>query len=425
MAVSSVTQPPAAARTGLRRLVDLDPATFAAQHWGREPRHVPAAARGGDDGQDLLSLAAVDRLLSVQGVRTPFLRVARNGVTRPDADFTRGGGVGAGVTDQLDDTALTRLFAEGSTIVLQGLHRTHEPLITLAQDLTADLGHPVQVNAYVTPPQSTGFSAHYDVHDVFVLQTAGEKTWRIHAPVHEHPLRDQPWDQRRGAVADRAAGEPHLDITMRPGDVLYLPRGWLHAATAKGETSAHVTIGVHTWHRGHVADALLAAVTRALAEDPQQRASLPLGADIGSADALADDVEAVRAAMTAALAEVSVAQVAADLGGRQDRSHTPAPVAPVATAGALAGWHEDSRLVLREHVRARLVPNGSGQVLIGRTGRHPVGAAEADRVSALLTEGSARVGDLGEELARGLVLAGVAVPELPATDTEALGEEPG
>jgi exonuclease III len=32
----------------------------------------------------------------------------------------------------------------------------------------AELGHPIQVNAYITPPQSQGFAPDHDVHDVFV-----------------------------------------------------------------------------------------------------------------------------------------------------------------------------------------------------------------------------------------------------------------
>ena len=59
------------------------------------------------------------------------------------------------------------LVREGSTLVLQGLHRLWPPLIEFTGDLAADLGHPVQVNAYVTPAQSQGFAPHYDVHDVF------------------------------------------------------------------------------------------------------------------------------------------------------------------------------------------------------------------------------------------------------------------
>ena len=100
--------------------------------------------------------------------------------------------------------------------------------------LAADLGHPVQVNAYVTPPQSRGFDAHYDVHDVFVVQVDGEKRWRVHQPVHDSPLRDQPWTDHRAAVEAAAQAPPLVDTVLRPGDCLYLPRGYLHAATALG-----------------------------------------------------------------------------------------------------------------------------------------------------------------------------------------------
>ncbi|MFZ0161200.1 MAG: cupin domain-containing protein, partial [Kineosporiaceae bacterium] len=218
-----------------------------------------------------------------QGLRAPFLRVARDGQTLPDARFTRGGGVGAMIGDQLDDAALVRLFADGSTMVLQGLHRTHPPLIAFAQQLGADLGHPVQVNAYVTPAQSRGFDAHYDVHDVFVLQLAGEKRWLIHRPVHPHPLRDQPWTDHRAAVERAARGEPLLDVVLTPGDALYLPAGYLHAAEALGATSAHLTVGVHTWNRSHLLD----RVIRRLGAVEALRAPLPLGIDVGDPESIA------------------------------------------------------------------------------------------------------------------------------------------
>ena len=96
----------------------------------------------------------------------------------------------------MSSDAVLRLFADGSTVVLQGLHRLWPPLIEFADQLAADLGHPTQVNAYITPPSSRGFSPHYDVHDVFVLQVAGEKHWRIHEPVLPDPLRTQPWTDR-------------------------------------------------------------------------------------------------------------------------------------------------------------------------------------------------------------------------------------
>ena len=98
--------------------------------------------------------------------------------------------------------------------MLQALHRVWPPIIDFCQQLAADLGHPVQANAYVTPPQNQGFDDHYDVHDVFVLQVAGRKRWSIHAPVHPAPLRNQPWTDRRDAV--RRAAEQRAGDRRRP-----------------------------------------------------------------------------------------------------------------------------------------------------------------------------------------------------------------
>jgi hypothetical protein len=66
-------------RRALRRCVGVDPDRFAAEHWGRAPLFTPAEElpRAFDD---LLDLDQVDELLSRRGLRTPFLRVARDGV---------------------------------------------------------------------------------------------------------------------------------------------------------------------------------------------------------------------------------------------------------------------------------------------------------------------------------------------------------
>ena len=40
-----------------------------------------------------------------------------------------------------------------------------------------------------------------------------------------------------------------LDVTLRAGDTLYLPRGWLHQALTSDTDSLHITVGVNvrTW----------------------------------------------------------------------------------------------------------------------------------------------------------------------------------
>jgi ribosomal protein L16 Arg81 hydroxylase len=77
----------------------------------------------------------------------------------------------------VDGRKVLGLFADGATVVLQGLHRYWPPLTELVRGLELALGHPCQANAYLTPPGSQGFAVHSDSHDVFVFQTAGTKQW--------------------------------------------------------------------------------------------------------------------------------------------------------------------------------------------------------------------------------------------------------
>jgi hypothetical protein len=394
----------------LSRLLGVTPAAFAERYWSREPLLSRAADLPAGFG-DLFSTEAVDELVSGRGLRTPFLRMARDGTTLEDRTFTRGGGIGAGIGDQASDDAVLHHFSEGATLVLQGLHRTWRPIIDFSQTLAGELGHPVQVNAYVTPPDNTGFSDHYDVHDVFVLQIAGEKRWRIRPPVHDLPLRDEPWTTRRNAVEEAAQGEPLIEETFAPGDCLYLPRGYLHSATALGGTSIHLTIGVHPWTRRHVADELVkTALTRA-SRSREMRLALPLGTDLVGDGPAHDDVEAVRAAMVEALQQVDAGDLVAGLAGSALAAQRPAPLAPLAQAEAANALIETSRVALRAHVAAALVPAAGGRtVLRSRVGTIAVERTDLAAIEQLLADGTATAAELGVELARTLLRSGVVVP---------------
>ena len=382
--------------------------------WGRRPLFATAAElpRAFDD---LLDLDAVDELLSRRGLRTPFLRMAKDGTVVDSSRFTRPGGAGAAIGDQVDDTAVMRLFADGTTIVLQALHRLWPPIVDFAGALTDELGHPAQVNAYVTPPSSRGFSAHYDIHDVFVLQVAGEKRWIVHEPVHESPLRTQPWTQHRESVARAVAEtEPTLDVVLRPGDALYLPRGYLHAAEALGDVSSHLTVGIHVVTRQALVEALLAEAE----DEAELRRSLPLGVDLSAPDALADDLSATIDALVARLREVSAEAVATRVGASLASASRPSPIGPLAQVGAAGQVDVHTRIRLRPGLRAQLdVADGSTVV------RVPGGSLEIDdgvagSVAVLLQGGTRTVGSLpGEtepviELVRRLLLRGIVVPDV-------------
>ncbi|MET0495772.1 MAG: cupin domain-containing protein [Actinoplanes sp.] len=353
-------------RPALLRCIAADADKFAAAYWGRQPLLSRADELAGPDGfTDLLSADAVDELLSRRGLRTPFLRVAQQGTVLPAAGFTGSGGAGAEVADQIIDDKVMRRYAEGATLVLQGLHRIWPPLIDFARRLGAELRQPLQVNAYLTPAGNQGFATHYDTHDVFVLQVDGTKRWRIHEPVLPDPLERQTWGGRADEVGATADGPAALDVVLEPGDALYLPRGWLHSAAAQGSRSLHLTFGVRALTRYALVEELL----QLAAEDERLRATLPFGLDIADADALEPQLTETVSALRDWLLTADPAAVAARLRERAWPAKRPAPIRPLTQLAFAEKLSPRDRIVVREGLRWQLVPDGPDHVVLRLTGR--------------------------------------------------------
>jgi len=235
----------------------------------------------------LLSLDDADRLLTDTAIRTPSVRVAKDGSVLSESSYTRPATIaGKQLTGLVDPRKALALFADGATIVFQGLHRYHAPLTRLVAELELELGHPCQANAYLTPPGAQGFAVHADSHDVFVFQTAGSKQWEVH-----------------GAGGDRGSGPEQ--VLLEPGLSMYLPTGTPHAARAQETVSLHVTIGINqlTW-RGLVERTVAPLVDRVADEHlPAGYLDDPALLRDGLADRLSALAEEVRRADTAAAAE--------------------------------------------------------------------------------------------------------------------------
>jgi hypothetical protein len=162
------------------------------------------------------------------------VRLVRSDHSKSPEDFRLSNG-------SVDMVRIRNHFADGYTLVLNGLDRHIAPIATLAHAIEAELNFETQVNAYITPPKSQGFLAHYDDHDVLILQIQGSKTWHVYGPEADVPPRRLP-------LRDRFAvdGLPEPDhLLLEAGDVLYLPCGRVHAAKAQDEPSIHLTIGIH------------------------------------------------------------------------------------------------------------------------------------------------------------------------------------
>jgi ribosomal protein L16 Arg81 hydroxylase len=255
----------ASARALARCLEPVEAEEFFSAYWEQQPLGVSRAEEGRFD--DLLSVADVERLVCAGGLRVPAFRLVKDGgqiavheyasdlAWRPQR-----------FSDTADPDRVAAAFEAGATVVLQALHHNWLPLARFCRALEAELGHPVQANSYYTPRRAQGFAVHHDTHDVLVLQVAGEKQWLVYEPLLDLPLKHQRYSKSLGEH-----GPPVLEMTLRAGDTLYLPRGWLHEARTSDTDSLHITVGInnYTW-----IDALKAALA-ACEDDVEFRRTVP------------------------------------------------------------------------------------------------------------------------------------------------------
>ena len=119
------------------------------------------------------------------------------------------------------------------TVRLLRPHEHNDRIHTMLSMLESEFGCMVGSNAYLTPLNSQGFAPHYDDVDVFILQLEGFKRWRVYAPFNKRETlpRESSRDYTEKEVEEHPSGvEGEMDVVLGPGDVLYLPRGWVHQA---------------------------------------------------------------------------------------------------------------------------------------------------------------------------------------------------
>lgn len=157
----------------------------------------------------------------------------------------------------------------GHTLILDNVQAYHPRLGRFCRVLGQETGDHYQTNLYLTPANGKGFTPHWDNHDVFILQVMGSKQWKVEKARRTLPLKNSGIEEEGRELR----GELY-EFTLQQGDVIYIPRGFVHAAECGSENSLHVTLGIHphTWD-----DFLFAALKSASLKDENLRMSLPAG----------------------------------------------------------------------------------------------------------------------------------------------------
>ncbi len=198
-------------------LAGLSPAQFMRKHWQKKPLLVRQAfvdATPPASLKDLTALAARDDVES---------RL----VTAFDGDW------------KLKQGPIARLPAmskPGWTLLVQGLDqhldeaRALLDLFRFAPDARLD-----DLMLSIAS-DGGGVGPHFDSYDVFLIQLAGQRRWRIGAQ-RDAVLRD---DVPLKIIANF---KPEQEFVLEPGDMLYLPPGWAHDGVAVGAGCVTASVG--------------------------------------------------------------------------------------------------------------------------------------------------------------------------------------
>jgi ribosomal protein L16 Arg81 hydroxylase len=209
----------------------------------------------------------IQRIIDMPLLRRPYFSVLKQGVWANVDKVTH--------TDRADGTEITGLataagireaLARGGTLKLNQLEDWHRPTRDLVREIEAIV--PAELKSYIfyTPSENTGMRPHRDGSHVLAVQLVGAKKWRLYAT----PGRV---DARAGLV-DVDPGDYSHEFVMEPGDVLYLPHGYPHAASAQDEDSLHLTLTITEPGPLELVEALLETFA---AEDRHQLARLFVG----------------------------------------------------------------------------------------------------------------------------------------------------
>jgi ribosomal protein L16 Arg81 hydroxylase len=214
---------------------------FVADHFGKTPLHVAA---GEPRRKAPIDWAGLNRLLALRSHWSEAnIKLIMN--SRPvQADFyideveTHDGRV------RRANPAKVELFlGMGASLVANSVEDVSPEIGAIASGLADHFSGKAGANIYCSFQDVQAFASHCDLHEVFVIHCEGEKVWNIYANRAASPVEPLDGDDAQ-AVIDRVKGPVLMQVRMRPGDLLYIPRGFYHDALATSGASLHVTFAV-------------------------------------------------------------------------------------------------------------------------------------------------------------------------------------
>jgi ribosomal protein L16 Arg81 hydroxylase len=215
-------------------LLNISPDDFFETIWEQQPRLALNACE--DDLEQILTIDQFDVIINSN---SHGLNIVEGKMARP---------VITGESNSFSSQYLYEAYARGCTILQSGIQRYCLPIADICRQIELEilnagigLSEAIGANVYLTPPGSQGFDIHYDNHCVLVVQLSGTKKWNVFNPLDKLPVA-----RCTKSIAIEQLDRPLMDVTLQPGDVLYIPRGFPHFAVCNEQSSLHLTLSIRT-----------------------------------------------------------------------------------------------------------------------------------------------------------------------------------
>lgn len=212
---------------------------FHRHHFGVRPLYLKEALPGGAEAaEQLLSVAEMSELIRLEKFSPTYLRLVRGAAAVSTKAYTRPVVLpGVPLFERVDADKVFDIFHSGATVACNSLDHLLPRVAGLTDEIAGAFGTTGEAVAFLTKAGTAGLSPHHDPVDVFVLQMSGTKTWSVWDRV-------EPFDKSLSPYDRDALGEPALQVTLEPGDLLYMPPFVPHCATSGDEISLHIAVSV-------------------------------------------------------------------------------------------------------------------------------------------------------------------------------------
>ena len=243
---------------------------FLDEHLGKAPLHLEGPP---DKWAGVMNWEVLNQLLGASTIwAAASLPLVLDKEPIPAAAYcTPASGRDGGTVLRPDPAKVKAFLRRGATLVANDIDQLTPELRAFCAAVEGALGGKVQANLYLSSKRRQGFAVHFDTHDVFAVHCMGEKTWMVFEGRAQDPIAHPIFKSLSAEHHEKAKGALWKEVRLKPGDLLYLPRGQYHYALADDGACCHIAFGV-TYPIG--LDVVSYLFERMVAE-PVARANLP------------------------------------------------------------------------------------------------------------------------------------------------------